>query len=151
MGDETKIEREKEREKRKKDLRAVTVEGMKEGARASLFRKLKKEKKGNGRVWLEDGRDDGVGNRDFATSILDEAAIFLATSFASERAYAGTRGKKKATRPRDERYSSISMSECVVRAETKFARLKVAKRDFGERAVERGRKNKYVPEPGSDG
>lgn len=24
------------------------------------------------------GRDDGAGNRDFATSILDEAAIFLA-------------------------------------------------------------------------
>jgi len=39
------------------------------------------------------------------------------------------------------------MSECVVQAETKFARLEVAKRDFGER----GRKNKYVPEPGSDG
>lgn len=65
--------------------------------------------------------------------------------------YAGTKGKKKATQPRDERYSSISMSECVVRVETKFARLEVAKRDFGERAVERGRKNKYVPEPGSDG
>jgi len=73
------------------------------------------------------------------------------TSVASGRVYAGTRDKKKATRPRDERYSSISMSECVVQAETKFARLEVAKRDFGERAVERGRKNKYVPEPGSDG
>lgn len=40
--------------------------------------------------------------------------------------YAGTKGKKKATQPRDERYSSISMSECVVRVETKFARLEVA-------------------------
>lgn len=78
--------REKSREKKEKDLCAVTVERMKEGARASLFRKLKKgtnshsgndererdkwkkrerqknvmrewnkEKKGNGRVWLEDG------------------------------------------------------------------------------------------------
>lgn len=58
-----------------------------------------KKRKGNGRVWIEDGNctqsafrenvfmhwnslfesaDDGAGNRDFATSILDEAAIFLA-------------------------------------------------------------------------
>lgn len=42
-----KIKREKEREK---DLRAVTVEGMKEGARASLFRKLKKGRNGHSGV-----------------------------------------------------------------------------------------------------
>lgn len=43
--EDRKREREEETEKKRekeKDLRAVTVERMKEGARASLFRKLKK-------------------------------------------------------------------------------------------------------------
>lgn len=100
------------------------------------------------------GCDDG--NRNCSTSILDEATIFLRrgrkgsineTSVAETHAHAERRGKESDAV--DERYSSISMSECVVRAETKFARLEVAKREFGD--VERGRKNKYVPEPGSDG
>lgn len=108
------------------------------------------------------GCDNGTGNRNCSTSILDEATIFLRrerkkerkgnineTSVAETQARAGRKGKESDAV--DERYSSISMSECVVRAETKFSRLEVAKREFGERAVERGRKNKYVPEPGSDG
>lgn len=38
----------KKKKKKEKDLRAVTVEGMKEGAkRASLFRKLKKGRNGH--------------------------------------------------------------------------------------------------------
>lgn len=50
MWDEAKIARGRERRKKKKgekDLHAVTVEGMKEGARASLFRKLKKSRNGH--------------------------------------------------------------------------------------------------------
>lgn len=59
-------------------------------------------------------RDDGAGNRDFATSILDEAAIFLAVAGRRKhklrtetgvangaRVYTGTRGKKKATERRE--------------------------------------------------
>ncbi|KYN28200.1 hypothetical protein ALC57_02260 [Trachymyrmex cornetzi] len=44
-----KKERKKERKREKKKglARAVTVEGMKEGARASLFRKLKKGRNGH--------------------------------------------------------------------------------------------------------
>lgn len=104
------------------------------------------------------GCDDGTGNRNCSTSILDEATIFLRrerkenineASVAETHAHAKRRGKESDAV--DERYSSISMSECVVRAETKFARLEVAKREFGERVVERGRKNKYVLEPSSDG
>lgn len=104
------------------------------------------------------GCDDGTGNRNCSTNILDEATIFLRrerkgnineASVAETHAHAERRGKESDAV--DERYSSISMSECVVRAETKFARLEVAKREFGERVVERGRKNKYVLEPSSDG
>lgn len=40
-------ERKKEKKKGEKDLSAVTVKGMKEGARASLFRKLKKSRNGH--------------------------------------------------------------------------------------------------------
>jgi len=99
----------------------------------------------HGNSLVEERDNDGADNGDSATSILDEATIFLA---------AGEEWKEKKSEKEasttdayacgeksdavDGRYSSISMSERVDRVETRFARPGVAKREFSEGGGEAG-------------